>query len=319
MPCTIPRNGTMKTVAEPIYSAALTEKATMFLRGIRQRLFPQEVLVVGPYAGEFGHEIMDFQARVRWNARRYREVHVITYPGRDPLYRAQNVTVYTHDFDLKTAGYCFGRRTFRELDAYAESFAVRHGIADYDIFNTNLLCTRWHRRLLWPELHVPFSSAYPPDHARDLVFHFRQIQKAGPDTSRNFKKELVEELVARTVAAGYRLTCIGHPKYAFCPSGCEDCRTEDMDKTVGVILSGRLTVGELSGPIHLAVYLRKPVLTWAPEYHRIWAARRRNPYKVPIFSVADDTTNPSVDRIVEGIGQVLKRSHVLDLAGKSGR
>ena len=273
----------------------------MFLRGLRQRTFPRKVLIVGPYAGEFGHEIMDFQSRVRGNARRYQEVHIITYPGREPLYRAPNVTVHTHDFDLKTAGYLFGRRTFHELDAYAKAFAEEKGLRNYDVFNTNLLCSRWHRRLLWPEAHAVFTSKYTESAPREIIFHFRNIQKTGPDATRNFGPEIAADLAARLHATGYKLTCIGHPLYSLCPAHCEDCRTEDLDKTVSVIASGRLVVGELSGPIHLAVYLSKPVLTWAPGKERIWAAQRRNPHGVPFYVVADDTTNPPVELIVKHI------------------
>lgn len=288
-----------------LYRCTWAEKIGSFLRGVIQRVSPRPTLIVGPYAGEFGHEIMDFQSYVRWNARRYREVHVITYPGREPLYFAPNVTVHTHDFDLKTAGYFYGQRTFGELDEYARIFAAEHGLKTYDIFNTNLLCTRWHRKLLWPQCHEVLGQRTEEPQSRNLVFHFRFINKTGPDDSRNFKPELAQKLIQLCLTKGFHCTCIGHPIYSLCPDGCEDARTEQLEQTVQVIRSCRLVVGELSGPMHLAVYCAKPILTWAPEYKRIWAARRRNPFHVDIGVVSDETTNPDPMQIAQAINNKL--------------
>jgi hypothetical protein len=291
----------------PVYNGSPAEQLRTFLSGVRMKLSRRPVLIAGPYAGEFGIEIIKFQSYVRALAPRYDAVHVITYPGRAPLYRAENVTVHEHGFDLKTAGYWYGRRSFHELNAYAQDFARRNGIQNYDLFNTSLLCTGWHRKLLWKEAHVPFSSrAEPPPGRYDVIFHFRAINKAGPDASRNYQPQLAEQLAGLCVQSGLRCACIGHPGYSLCAEGCADFRTEDLDCTIAALCAGRLLAGELSGPVHLAVYCARPVVTWAPDPHRIAYAKRHNPFSVDIGTVTDGSTNPAPADVFLAIRQHLK-------------
>lgn len=286
----------------PVYAPSWFEKVQTFLSGLRIRVFPRRVLIVGPYAGEFGIEIIKFQSFVRALASRYEQVHVLTYPGREPLYQGENVTIHIHDFDLQTAGYWYGRRSHDELNEYAARFARKHGINGFDIFNTSLLCTGFHRRFLWRQAHQPFRSQHETaEPVYEVVFHFRGIDKVGPDASRNYRADLAEELAHRCVERGWRCVCIGHPDYSLCFEGCEDRRTEVLSETIGVIRSGRLTVGELSGPIHLAVYCDRPVVTWAPDPHRIAYAKKHNPFGVPIMSVVDTSTHPSPDMVVRAV------------------
>ncbi len=270
---------------------------------IAMRFSRKPVLVAGPYVGEFGHEIMDFQSYVRAFRRKYREVHVITFPGREPLYRG--CIVHSHPFDLKTAGYMFGKMSCRELRHYARDFAHARQITNYDLFTTAHLCTRWHRRLLFRQEHEVIRpvQAAPPN--RKIVFHFRQIDKPGPDKARNFRPELAQALCTLCRERGWEIACIGHPQYALCPDGCEDCRTEDLERTVAVISACELVAGELSGPLHLAAYCARPIVIWAPGQERIAYAFKRNPFNVRMFVVRDDTTNPSPGEVVSKLQQAV--------------
>ena len=278
------------------YHPTTREKIETLWEGLALRLSRKPILIVGPYVGEFGHEIMGFQSFVRWFRRKYREVHVITYPGREPLYRG--CVVHSHSFDLRTAGYGYGRMADSEIRQYARDFARSRQIASYDLFNTAHLHTRWHRRLLFGQEHeiIGPRQAVPPSHK--IVFHFRSIDKVGADQTRNFRPDLAQAVCDLCRERGWQIACIGHPRYSLCPSGCEDCRTEDLEQTVAVISAGRLAAGELSGPLHLAAYGGRPILIWAPGAERIAFARKRNPFNVRIFVVRDDTTNPSPDEIV---------------------
>jgi hypothetical protein len=291
----------------PFYIPTFSEKLAAFLTGLRIRLFPKDVLVVGPYTGEFGIEIIKFQSFVRALAPHYKTVHVITYPGREPLYRAPNVTVHAHEMDLKTAGYWYGNRSFQTLENMARQFAREQEIQNYDLFNTNLLCTGWHRKLLWRQKHVPLQSRSPAEEGRyDVLFHFRAIDKAGPDQSRNYRPELAEQLVQLCLKENLRCACIGHPDWALCFDGCADRRTENLDETIATIQSGRLLAGELSGPIHLAIFCAKPVVTWAPEPHRIAYAKKHNPFQVGIAVVTDRSTHPEATEVFRTVRDMLR-------------
>jgi hypothetical protein len=281
------------------YFPSRRENLQAFLEGVALRFSTRPVLVAGPYAGEFGHEIMDFQSYVRALKPRYREVHVITFPGREPLYRG--CIVHAHDFDLKTAGFVYGRISNQEARQYLHRFASEHHLQRYDIFGTMHLRTRLHRRLLFRQAHEIIRPLRPAQPGRKIIFHFRNIDKQGPGDNRNFRSELAAEAVRLCRQASFDLACIGHPKYSLCPEGCEDHRSEDLEQTIAHIAASRLVVGELSGPLHLAVYCARPVAIWAPDRWRIDNALRRNPFHTKIFVIRDDTTNPHPNEILDTV------------------
>ena len=284
-------------IRREFYRPTLRENLVTMWEGLALRFSTSQVLIVGPYVGEFGHEIMDFQSYVRWFKRKYREVHVITFPGRDPLYRG--CTVHAHAFDLRTAGYIYGRISHDEIRRYVHEFARKQEIADYDLFSTAHLRTRWHRRLIFRQEQEILSPLIPAPPNPKIVFHFRNIDKAGPDKARNFRPDLAGEVSRLCRENGLEIACIGHPKYSLCPDGCEDRRTEDLEKTIAEIAACKLVAGELSGPMHLAAYCAKPIAIWAPDKWRIDGAAKRNPFNVKLFVVRDDTTNPPPGEVVD--------------------
>src|SRR5882762_9559877 len=123
----------------------VAEKLRLFLPCIRQRTFPRRNLFAGPYVGEFGWELMQWQGFVRARRPYYEKVHVLTYPGRDYLY--EGCTVHHHDIDLRTAGYRYGILDRDEGRKMVEKKALEIGLEDYDVFNPALLCTRYHKAI----------------------------------------------------------------------------------------------------------------------------------------------------------------------------
>jgi hypothetical protein len=192
-----------------------------------------------------------------------------------------------------------------EIRQYARDFARARQIASYDLFSTAHLHTHWHRRLLFRQEHEVIGPRQAAPPSRKIVFHFRSIDKVGPDQTRNFRPDLAQAVCDLCRERGLPIACIGHPKYALCPGGCEDCRTEDLEATVAEIAACRLVVGELSGPLHLAAYAGKPIAIWAPGEERIAYARKRNPFNVRIFVVRNDTTNPAPDEIVSKLQEAM--------------
>lgn len=285
----------------PRYIPNFGEQARSFFEALALRFSRKKVLVAGPYAGEFGHEIMDFQSYVRWLKPKYKEVHVLTFPGREALYRGCHV--HTHRHDLRTAGYLYGKITHSEIKKEAAEFARAQQIRNCDFFSTAHLSSRWHRRLLFGQAHEMFKPLRPMPPSPRILFHFRNIKKEGPDLTRNMRPDLAEEVCRMCRSQGLEIACIGHPQYALCPEGCQDWRTEDLEETLTYINACPLVAGELSGPLHLAAYCGKPIVTWVPEKSRLTNAYRRNPFNVPVFVVRDNTKDPAPEEI---LGKVLE-------------
>ncbi len=279
------------------------DKLAGALGALRLRWFPRRVLVAGPYVGEFGHELMDWQPWVRAQISRYAEVHVITYPQRDYLY--PGCRVHYHDVALETAGYKHGRLSPAQLDAMARKKAVELGLKNYDVMTALHICTSYHQRYLLPAKFELLGEAPAAGAFRDVAFHFRQVKKTGPDQTRNYPVELCDQVVALSRAQGLSFYCVGHPRYSYCPPGVEDRRTEDLAASVAAIRGARLLAGELSGPMHLAQLAGTPILIWADGQWRLDNCERWNVFRVPTYIVANDTHQPEPARVVRTITEAL--------------
>jgi hypothetical protein len=291
------------TVLSANYTYGTAEKLRLFFPCLRQRLRPRRNLLAGPYAGEFGYELMQWQGFVRARRPHYEQVHMLTYPGRDYLY--EGCTVHYHDIDLKKAGYWYGRLNPQEARRMAHAKAAEIGLKDYDIFETSLLCTRYHKMLFWRQEFRLLEEPPLVEKPYDVLFHFRAVQKDGPDHVKNYSPALADELVRRCLDQGLSVACFGHPAYAYSPVGCADLRRLDLRESVAAISSARLAVGEASGGMHLANACGKPTVIWGDGQWRIDPALRWNPFRVPIYVVTVATWRPAPEQVCESIVNAL--------------
>jgi len=274
---------------------SLQEKIMGALADLKIRFFPRRILVAGPYVGEFGHELMDWQPWVRAQVGRYAEVHVITYPGRDQLY--PGCKVHTHDVALETAGYKHGRLTPAEVKAMATQKAAELGLKNYDLMTALNVCSTYHQRYLLPAKYELLGQPPPPDQIRDIAFHFRNIKKEGPDQTRNYPLEYCDQLTEFCRSQNLSFFCIGHPRYSYCPPGAEDRRSEDLGASIAYIRSAKLLAGELSGPMHLAQLSGTAILIWADGQWRLDNCQRWNIFQVPTYIVANDSHRPPPEQV----------------------
>ena len=286
-----------------IYSTA--EKLKCVFPCVRQRLLPKRNLFAGPYAGEFGYELMQWQAIVRARRPHYEQVHVFTYPGRDYLY--EGCQIHHHDIDLKVAGYWYGFLKPHDAMRMAHVKAAEIGLKDYDVLYCPMLCTQYHKTILGGQNFRLFEE--PPLSAKpyDVAFHFRAVKKDGHDPFKNYSPALCDELAEKCQARGLSVACIGHPAYAYCPPGCADHRNVDLRQTVAAICSARVVAGENSGPMHLANICGKPTILWAQDQWRIDFSLRWNPFRVPIYIAANDTCQPAPERVCQAIVDSLEK------------
>ena len=300
------------------YQFTLYDKIIGAMGALRLRFFPRRILVAGPYVGEFGHELMDWQPWVRAQIARHDEVHVITYQGRDYLY--PGCRVHYHDVTLEIAGYKHGRFSPAQLEAMARKKAAELGLKKYDLMTALHVCTRHHQRFLLPAKFEQLGNPPAANALRDVAFHFRQVKKEGPDQTRNYPIDLCDSVVNLCRAQGLSFFCIGHPRYSYCPADVEDRRTEDLAASVAAIRSARLLVGELSGPMHLAQLAGTPILIWADGQWRLDNCNRWNVFHVPTYIVANNTHRPEPENVGQKIMEALAdlRQRALDLKKLAG-
>ena len=223
------------TASDSAYLCSNREKFLYFLPCLRQRLRPKRNLFAGPYAGEFGHELMQWQGFVRARRRFYEKVHVLTYPGREYLY--EGCEVHSHHITLKEAGYWYGFLPPEQARLMARTKAAEIGLEDYDLLYTPMFCTQYHKKVLGPQLFRLFEEPPLAPRPYDIVFHFRAVQKDGHDPFKNYPPKLADELAQRCLVRQMSVGCIGHPEYAYCPAGCADLRSVDLRGAVAAISS----------------------------------------------------------------------------------
>ena len=289
----------------PSYMYSAREKLQLCFPCARQRLHPRRHLFAGPFAGEFGYELMQWQGFVRARRSHYEQVHVLTYPQRDYLY--EDCRVHYHDIELRKAGFRYGLLSPAETRRIAEAKAAEIGLRDFDVFEPSLLCTRYHKIIFWRQDFRLFEEPPLVDKPIDVLFHFRAVQKEGPDQdNKNYPPALADELARRCLDRGISVGCIGHPDYAYCSPGCPDYRGLDLRRTVAAISSAHLVAGENSGPMHLANLCGKPTVVWAQDQWRIDYSLRWNPFRVPIYTAANNTRQPKPEIVCEAITNALQ-------------
>ena len=284
------------------YQYRSAEKLRWFLPCFRQKLFPKRNLFAGPFAGEFGWELMQWQGFVRARRPPYDQVHVLTYPGRDYLY--EGCHVHHHEIDLRSAGYRYGSLSAHEARKMVETKVAEIGLKDYDIFDPFLLCTRYHKAIWGQEFRL-FEEPPISGKPYDVIFHFRAVQKEGPDIYKNYSPASADELVKRCLDRGLSIGCIGHPSYSYCPANCHDYRSIDLRETVAAISSARAVAGENSGPMHLANLCGKATILWAQDQWRIDYSLRWNPFRVPIYIAANSSCQPPQELVCNAIVNAL--------------
>lgn len=284
----------------PAYVYSVTEKIHYASVSLRMRTKPAENLIAGPFAGEFGWELMQWQSYVRWVRANYRETHVITYPGRDYLY--EGCAVHCHDIQLPKAGYGYGLLSPGDSRGMALAKAQEIGLTNFDVFYPALICTQYHKRFFWKQDFRLFEEK--PLGQWDIAFHFRRIEKVGPDDKKNYATQSADTVADLCSRMGLSMICIGHPEYSYCAKGCADYRRVNLQETVAAMSSVRAVAGENSGPMHLANLCGRPTIVWARNQAFIDVNFAWNPFRVPIY-VAANTHQPDPQRVAETIRDAL--------------
>lgn len=260
-------------------------------------------LVAGPFLGEFGHELMSWQAFARHRSREYEQTIICCRKDRMPLY-----------------------------DDFADSFRIIDAPIDCD----GQTCSGWeaHRdeaqawasnrgcKYLAPRCFMPTEPAewcrYGQDSPRDsglLIVHARA--KTVLDTgNRNWPAEKWLELISRISGLWSQIAFIGSKEEAgYYPEARSlDMRGCPLDEICDLLSYASLIIGPSSGPIHLAALCACPMLVWTDINHLgendlrngerlrgIW-----NPFGADVRLI--DGWDPDVDTVVKALDEMKERN-----------
>jgi hypothetical protein len=261
-------------------------------------MMPNSKLFVGPYYGEFGHEIT-FAGTARKRANDYEHVTVCTRRDRHPLWEDFATEFIPHDIECD--GMCH-KSTHSTVppDEKVRSYVPDSG---YDILPPREYFGRkpaeWH---MFGKRQSCLDGC--------IVFHIRNRPHVA---SRNWPIRnwhcLARLLFQRGLAQ--RILCIGTRKHALTAEGCFDARGMDLQAQMDILASADLAVGPSSGPMHLASHCGCPHFVWvggnAVEIRRTGGRYRKgwNPFATPVQVIENGSWQPTFNAVANGVMRFL--------------
>ncbi len=234
-----------------------------FLRSAGRR---RTRLFAGPWVGEFGWELMQWQGFVRKLSRSYRETTVCCPEGHEALYADFAAAVHPHR--LRGIAECNALRDIGNPEELERILALVPPDCDH----------------LKPLGYQPFSrqefirfGTQSPELAVDLLFHPRG---RGFGAERNWSAERWQVLLGLLRSQGYKLGCLGVSSATLPLAGdFLDLRDRPLSETLDSIASARAVIGPSSGPMHLASLCGTPHLVWTDRGRHARGRTNREKYE----------------------------------------
>lgn len=256
-------------------------------------------LVIGPFVGEFGWEVSEFQGYVRFLSKRFKRTIVISRPENEALYTGCNAEFVGYHPGTYNNGYFFCHEVTNPFHFDFPSDSVwldpsRTGPHFHKYFRQDF--DRFGRR----NRQVGF----------DVVLHGRNF--SGAKSGNNWQPDSWQMLAQRLLDAGLTVAAIGLPSLSVCPSGVVDCRQEKLQGQMDILASSRLCVGPSSGAIHLALLCACPVLVWTQwntgvefggvpnRYVNSW-----NPLSTSVRVMLTEAMKPSIECVYSEVQKTL--------------
>lgn len=250
------------------------------------------VLLAGPYVGEFGWELFCWQAFIRKQSKKFDKTIVIGRPTNEALY-SDFCDVYIK-FDpesFKTDAFrCHGAKSADHIIKSIEHTKYISGNFDIGMYyHGHLIDSRgWFKNE--QEFHK-FNSK-ESDEAFDVIFHCRN-KSTGSERNWDLKKWVeLKELLPTDL----KIASIGNDE-AFYIEGTKDLRNIDLSKLIAIMNNSKLIVGPSSGPMHLSSLSGLKHLVWTTEFNRSRYEKDWNPFKTECILHTKGGWNPDVNEI----------------------
>lgn len=270
-------------------------------------------LYAGPWCGEFGYEIMAWQANVREAAKGHDKVVVGCVPESRALYADFATEFWDVEFDHNTSGATRMDRTHVEVCRRFHDAAVSEGAS------TTILPPKLYGRHESRGEFIQYGD--PSGHvAYDVLIHARDMVKGskGGDRRRCATREFWEYL--GEVLDHMNVASIGLPDLSLCVPGTIDLRGISMQALMDTLSASKLVVGATSGPIHLAALCNCPQVVWTDTHRLIdgYTSKDRvegiwNPFRVPVQVIHVDygpekRWEPTIGSVLGAIGKLHERA-----------
>lgn len=274
-------------------------------------------LVLGPWVGEFGWEVSQWNSLCRSVSEGYSDVMYVGEESKFYLYSdfCNDKRFVSFGESERNMWKCKNNRSSSEI---LMSTDILYGESNYDIFDTEESYRRLvfnKERKMFCNFNAPFSyknKIFTPKYrmfgekskesAYDVVIHARN--RFDIRTEDNWPKKKWEILVKRLRKHGFSVSCIGSKSESLFIEGCANYISRDLEDVCDMIRSSSLFLGPQSGPTHLAAFCGASQVVWSPkEYNRYRCEVDWNPFGSNVIFIAD--RNPTVDEIFKASMKIL--------------
>jgi len=249
-----------------------------------------DCLVAGPYLGEFGWELMQWQGYIRQLSKFYKKT--IIYGRVESRYFYEDFATDFKVVDCKSWDTDFYMLHNFNYAEWSKQFS------DVDLLVADNRCLNLPN--FFNQTFIPFGK-YDYKNKFDIVIHARQIPPLKRNNLKNLRNWPNEnwDILCKSIPE-YRIAAVGIPELSYAPPGIEDLRGLNTHELCSVLASSNVCIGPSSGLMHLATLCKTPQLVWtskdytcgsggsAYRYIRSW-----NPFATPVKVITDMGFNPS--------------------------
>lgn len=282
-------------------NAAVNEWAWNFRPSFLREKEPRsKVLFAGPWVGEFGWELMNWQAYLRALRPRYDKIMVSARVSSQALYADFCDEFIPHEIVGRSNSHvAFELQNPDELSRI-------YSLVPPDAHH------------LIPQRYIPesvqrfiqFGQPSPEKYPVDVLIHARG---RAHETGRNWPQEKWDQLAQALRADGIRVGSVGISSSTMMIPHVTDFRDIPLKDTFDVMASARLMLGPSSGPLHLASLCGLPHLVWTDQrtYGMGKTSREKygdwwNPLRTPVRVIDEFEFNPPVELILKAAKMMLE-------------
>jgi len=255
----------------------------------------ENILLAGPWVGEFGWELFCWQGFIRKQSKQYDKTIVIGRPGNEALYSdfADEYIEFDPESFKTDAWNCAGAKSAKDI--IDKTPHTTHLSGHFDIgmrYTHNGVVDTKNLFFNGQEFHKYLTDEDQIGY--NLILHCRN-KSTGAD--RNWGKGQWEELV-KLLPDTISICCIGNSE-AFHIEGTDDSRGISLSKLITVMNKSMLIVGPSSGPMHMASLCGLKHLVWSTDYNRVRYEKDWNPFDTKVIFYSEGDWNPKPEAIKE--------------------
>jgi len=257
---------------------------------------PNNILLAGPWVGEFGWELFCWQGYVRKLSKNYDKTIILSRSGHEFLYEDFADEFYSFDSATSKANMWLGEINEMSLNLLTRNIIYNHHIKPFNIgFGINGNTTIIIDSAFNQQDFIKYQ-ANTIDKEFDILVHARN-KVVGSNRNWDFNKwQSLIDLLKKE----FKIGVIGTDE-AFHLKGTEDLRNISITDLVSVMNRTELVIGQSSGPLHLASLCGTPHFVWSDitnkeRYEKYW-----NPFNTEVIFYSKEGWNPNVNTLYDEI------------------